>query len=58
MLARLTLVLRIADCGLLADCGQSIYARSLGLDVDAIWGAVLVAVAAVLRALSRRGGEP
>ena len=39
--------------GLLGD--QSIYSRSLGLNVNAIWGAVLVAVAAVLLALSRRG---
>jgi len=49
--------LRIADCGLLADCGQSIYARSLGLDIDAIRGAVLVAAAAVLLAISRRAGN-
>jgi len=57
MLARLTLVLRIADCGLVSDCGQSIYARSLGLDIDAIRGAVLVAAAAVLLAISRRAGN-
>jgi hypothetical protein len=57
MLARLTLGMRIADCGLLADYGQWIYARSLGLDIDAIRGAVLVAVAAVLLALSRRAGS-
>jgi hypothetical protein len=43
--------------GVLGD--QSIYARSLGLNINAIWGAVLVGVAAVLLALSRRAvGKP
>jgi len=38
--------------GLLGD--QSIYARSLGLNINAIWGSVLVVVAAVLLILASR----
>jgi hypothetical protein len=38
--------------GLLGD--QSIYARSLGININAIWGGVLLAVAAVLLILASR----
>ncbi len=38
--------------GVLGD--QSIYARSLGLNVNAIWGSVLLVVAAVLLTLAAR----
>jgi hypothetical protein len=38
--------------GLLGD--HSIYARSLGLNINAIWGSVLVVVAAVLLILASR----
>jgi hypothetical protein len=38
--------------GLLGD--QSIYGRSLGLNVNAIWGSVLLVVAAVLLTLAAR----
>lgn len=38
--------------GVLGD--QSIYARSLGLNVNAIWGSVLLVVAAVLLILAAR----
>jgi hypothetical protein len=41
--------------GLLGD--QSIYARSLGLNVNAIWGSVLGGAGAVLLALSRRASR-
>ena len=41
--------------GLLGD--QSIYARSLGLNVNAIWGSVLVAAGAVLLGLSQRASR-
>ena len=41
--------------GALGD--QSIYARSLGLNINVIWGAVLVGTAAVLLALSRRAAR-
>ena len=38
--------------GVLGD--QAIYARSLGVNINAVWGSVLVAAAAVLLLLSRR----
>jgi hypothetical protein len=38
--------------GLLGD--HSIYARSLGLNINAIWGSVLIVVAAVLLILASR----
>ena len=38
--------------GVLGD--QAIYARSLGINVNAVWGSVLVVVDAVLLLLSRR----
>jgi hypothetical protein len=38
--------------GVLGD--QSIYARSLGLNVNAIWGSVLIVVAAALLILAAR----
>jgi hypothetical protein len=38
--------------GVLGD--QAIYARSLGINVNAVWGSVLLAVAAVLLLLARR----
>jgi hypothetical protein len=38
--------------GLLGD--HSIYARSLGLNINAIWGGVLLAVAAILLVLAAR----
>ena len=38
--------------GLLGD--RSIYARSLGLNINAIWGSVLLVVAAVLLILASR----
>jgi len=41
--------------GLLGD--QSIYARSLGLNVNAIWGSVLIAAGAVLLGLSQRASR-
>jgi hypothetical protein len=33
---------------------QSIYAKSLGININAIWGSVLLVFAAVLLALARR----
>jgi len=42
--------------GVLGD--QSIYARSLGLNVNAIWGSVLLVVAAVLLILAARRARP
>ena len=42
----------LAGYGLVGD--QSIYTRSLGINVNAIWGAVLIGAAAVLLALSAR----
>ena len=38
--------------GLLGD--RTIYARSLGLNINAIWGSVLLVVAAVLLVLASR----
>jgi hypothetical protein len=38
--------------GLVGD--QSVYTRSLGINVNAIWGGVMLATGAVLLALSRR----
>ena len=38
--------------GLAGD--HSIYARSLGININAIWGSVLLATGAVLLALSRK----
>jgi hypothetical protein len=47
--------------GVLGD--QSIYGRSLGININLVWGSVLLAFAACLvvlsaRARSRRGGQP
>ena len=47
--------------GVLGD--QSIYGRSLGININLVWGSVLLAFAVCLlilsaRARSRRGGEP
>jgi len=33
---------------------QTIYAKSLGININAVWGSVLIAVAAVLLVLARR----
>lgn len=38
--------------GLLGD--RSIYARSLGININAVWGSVLLVVALVLLLLARR----
>jgi uncharacterized membrane protein len=43
----------LAGYGVLGD--QTIYERSLGLNVNLIWGSVLVAAAAVLVFLGTRG---
>ena len=43
----------LAGYGVLGD--QSIYERSLGLNINVIWGSVLLAVAAVLVFLGTRG---
>ena len=42
----------LAGYGLLGD--QTIYARSLGFNINLIWGSVLLGSAAVLLALGRR----
>jgi hypothetical protein len=42
----------LAGYGVLGD--RTIYARSLGINVNAIWGSVLIVVAAALLALARR----
>ena len=43
--------------GVLGD--QTIYAKSLGININAIWGSVLIVFAAVLLVLSsRRAGPP
>jgi len=43
--------------GVLGD--QTIYAKSLGININAIWGSVLIVFAAVLFVLSsRRAGPP
>ena len=41
----------LAGYGLVGD--QSVYTRSLGINVNAIWGAVMLATGAVVLALSR-----
>jgi hypothetical protein len=41
----------LAGYGLFGD--QAIYAKSLGIDVNAIWGGVLFAIGALLLVLSR-----
>jgi hypothetical protein len=52
----------MAGYGLLGD--QSIYARSLGININLVWGGVLIVFAVCLLLLSarartpRRGGEP
>ena len=38
--------------------GQSIYARSLGMNINEIWGGVLLATGAVLLWLGTRKGRP
>jgi hypothetical protein len=50
----------LAGYGLLGD--QSIYGRSLGININLVWGGVLVAFAVCLlvlsaRARTKRGGE-
>jgi hypothetical protein len=47
--------LLLAGYGLLGD--QSIYVRSLGLNINLIWGSVLVAAAAILLVLGTRKGR-
>jgi hypothetical protein len=42
----------LAGYGALGD--RSIYARSLGINVNLVWGGVLIAVAAILLALAWR----
>jgi hypothetical protein len=42
----------IAGYGLTAD--HAIYARSLGININAIWGSVMLVTGAILLALSRR----
>jgi hypothetical protein len=42
--------------GLLGD--QTIYARSLGINVNAIWGSALLAAGAILLALAARRRSP
>ena len=45
--------LLLAGYGVLGD--QSVYERSLGLNINLIWGSVLVAAAAILVVLGTRG---
>jgi len=47
-----TMGLLLVGYGLVGD--RAIYARSLGINVNAIWGSVLVAAAAVFLLLARR----
>jgi hypothetical protein len=47
--------LLLAGYGLLGD--HSIYARSLGLNINLIWGSVLVVAAAILLVLGTRKGR-
>ena len=47
--------LLLAGYGLLGD--QAIYARSLGLNINLIWGSVLVVAGAVLVFLGTRKGR-
>ena len=42
--------------GLVGD--PSIYAKSLGINVNLIWGSVLIVVAAILLLLAMRRSEP
>ena len=44
--------LLLAGYGVLGD--QTIYAKSLGININAIWGSVLIVFAAVLLILSSR----
>ncbi len=46
----------LAGYGVLGD--QSIYARSLGMNINEIWGGVLLATGAVLLWLGTRKGRP
>jgi hypothetical protein len=49
--------LLLVGYGVLGD--QTIYAKSLGININTIWGSVLIAFAAVLLILSsRRRGSP
>lgn len=41
--------------GKLSD--KAIYARSLGINVNLLWGAVLLAFGALMLGLARRGGQ-
>jgi hypothetical protein len=45
----------LAGYGLLGD--TAIYARSLGINVNLIWGSVLIVVAAILLMLASRKAE-
>ena len=45
----------LAGYGLVGDA--SIYARSLGINVNLIWGSVLIVVAAILLMLAMRKAE-
>jgi hypothetical protein len=46
----------LAGSGVLGD--QTIYAKSLGININAIWGGVMIAFAAVLLILSSRHTRP
>jgi hypothetical protein len=46
----------LAGHGVLGD--QSIYARSLGMNINEIWGGVLLATGAVTLGLGTRKGRP
>ena len=45
----------LAGYGLFGD--QSIYARSLGLNINLVWGTILLATAAILLVLGARKGR-
>jgi hypothetical protein len=47
-----TMGVLLVGYGIFGD--HAIYARSLGININAVWGSVLVAVAAVLLVLARR----
>jgi hypothetical protein len=47
-----TMGVLLVGYGLFGD--HAIYARSLGININAVWGSVLIAVASVLLALARR----
>jgi hypothetical protein len=47
--------LLLAGYGLLGD--HAIYARSLGLNINLIWGSVLIVAAAILLVLGTRKGR-